>query len=767
LIALGGGFGGQGNIQGSRTADESPGSGGSGGGARASGAPANAGAAGTAGQGFAGGNSGTYSGNYPGGGGGGAGGPGGAGVGDTTGGAGGVGLQFGISGTSTYYAGGGGGSTQGTGTNPSGGLGGGGAGGSGTGGTFATGVSGTANTGGGGGAGGYNGVTGSGGNGGSGVVIVRYTTTSTSNTSDATTDNLTDSPTQYGHDYGNGGEVVGNYATWNPLLGANYNNSAVIGASIVVLSNGNLNASNPANGGFAPRMQCHSNIGMTTGKWYAEFTGLSGRGAGISLGDYILHNGTGSGVSNALVLQPTSGAVNPSTGASATVTGTAVAISTTDIVGVAFDVDNRVCYYYRNGVLVLTASDITTTLGTPYFSSGVWYFSSQPESSGSSSSITANFGQRAWAYAPPAGYNALTTKNFARPAVGSAAATPNQYFDTVLYTGTGAARSVSGFNFAPDLLWIKDRSGSGFHRLFDRVRGATNSPSLYSNATSQEGADNLTFTSNGFSYTTDPYTSGMNINGNSHVAWGWKAGGTAVANTSGTISSQVSANTSSGFSIVTYTGNGTSGSTVGHGLGVTPGMVFVKARSAGTYNWRVYHSGLTAGYNLFLNTAAAQNQMNTDGYGYIGSVASNTFTLTAGTSNSDAVNASGVTYLAYCWTEVPGFSKIGSYVGNGSADGPFVYTGFRPAFILTKDITTGTYWWEMVDSARAPSNPSDKTLYANVSDSEYTSSGYNKDLISNGFKIRGNSGAHNTVGSTYIYMAFAGKSFGNINGTAR
>jgi hypothetical protein len=116
---------------------------------------------------------------------------------------------------------------------------------------------------------------------------------------------------------------------------------------------------------------------------------------------------------------------------------------------------------------------------------------------------------------------------------------------------------------------------------------------------------------------------------------------------------------------------------------------------------------------------------------------------------------------------VAGFSKFGSYTGNGSADGPFVYTGFRPAFILTKDITTSSYWWEMVDSARAPFNPSDKTLYANVSDSEYTSSGYNKDLLSNGFKIRGTSGGHNTSGSTYIYMAFAGKPFGNVNGTAR
>jgi hypothetical protein len=766
LIAVGGGNGGQGNVQGSRTADQNPSAGGSGGGARGS-SPYNVGGAGTGGQGFAGGNSGTYATNYPGGGGGGAGGAGGNGAGDTTAGNGGVGLQFGISGAPTYYAGGGGGSTQNTGNNSTGGLGGGGAGGSGSGGSFRDGVSGTANTGGGGGAGGFQpqyGVTGLGGNGGSGIVIVRYTTTAVANTSDATTDNLVDSPTLYGHDSGAGGEVVGNYATWNPLIGANYNNSVAIGSSIVVLSNGNLNAYNPALGGSAPKMQCHSNIGMTTGKWYAEFTGLSGRGAGISLGDYILHNGTGSGVSNSLILQPTGGVVNPATGASATVTGTAVAISTTDVVGVAFDVDNRVCYYYRNGVLTQTASNITTTLGTPYFSSGVWYFSSQPESSGSASYITANFGQRAWAYTPPAGYNALTTKNLPR-LTNAAAIAPNQYFDAVTYTGTGAAQTITlPGSFQPDLVWVKARANPGTHQnlLHDSVRGITKW--LISNDTGVEATDGTSFSSfnsNGFTLGTG--ANGHNISAETMVAWCWRAGGAPVSNTSGTVTSSVSANTTSGFSIATWTGSNANSATIGHGLTSAPSMFIIKARNA-TNNWYVWHSGLTGPtYGMSLNAADAQAVFT---YG-TATVGATTITAVSGANGLANVNATSTNYVGYFWAEVPGFSKIGSYVGNGSTDGPFVYTGFRPAFILTKDITTGSYWWEMVDSARASFNPSDKTLYANVPDSEYTSSGYNKDLISNGFKIRGNSGAHNTVGSTYIYMAFAGKSFGNINGVAR
>ena len=743
LTAIGGGAGGDSSNGAIGDNGSAGGSGGGGGGDIAT-----AGGAGTAGQGFAGGAGQDPTPEAAGGGGG----AGGAGVAGSGTGAGGIGLQFGISGTPTYYAGGGGGAcgTQNKSTN-TGGLGGGGNGSTLMYNNASNSTAGTANTGGGGGGGPSVG--------GSGIVLIRYTTAAVGNTSDATSDNLVDSPTQYGHDTGAGGEVVGNYATWNPLLGANYNNSVAIGSSIVVLSNGNLNAYNPALGGSAPKMQCHSNIGMTTGKWYAEFTGLSGRGAGISLGDYLLHNGTGSGVSNSLILQPTGGVVNPSTGASATVTGTAVAISTTDVVGVAFDVDNRVCYYYRNGVLTQTASNITTTLGTPYFSSGVWYFSSQPESSGSASYITANFGQRAWAYTPPAGFNALTTKNFARPAVGSAAATPNQFFDVATWTqGASDVTLTNAGGFQPDFVWIKSRSNAQNHYLMDSVRGTTGL--LRSNGTGAEstGSTWITFNSNGFT----PSSANTVTNTYTYVGWQWKAGGAAVANTAGTITSQVSANTASGFSVVTYTGTGTQAS-VGHGLSAAPELIITKARNQ-TSGWYTYTTVIDGSNDyFFLNTVAAKGD-------------SGLAVPTSTVFYNDGWDATH-NMVAYCFHSVAGYSKIGTYVGNGSADGPFVYLGFTPRFVMVKKTDSSDQDWYIWDSARSSSggnNALDLKLYPNQAYAENGGAGggeststNNIDAVSNGFKLRTGNAATNAVGSNYIYMAFADKPFGNVNGTAR
>ena len=327
-----------------------------------------------------------------------------------------------------------------------------------------------------------------------------------------------------------------------------------------------------------------------------------------------------------------------------------------------------------------------------------------------------------------------------------------------LYTGNGATQSinnaVNGVSFQPDFVWIKVRPIAGQHVLTDSVRGVTKQ--LFSSLTNAEqtSATAITsFNSNGFTTGANPSPTGAtNSSPDAFVAWQWKAGGTAVTNTSGTITSQVSANTASGFSVVTYTGSGTQAS-VGHGLSAAPELIITKARNQ-TGGWYTYTTVIDGSMDFFfLDTSAAKGD-------------SGLAVPTSTVFYNDGWSAS-YNMVAYCFHSVAGYSKIGTYVGNGSADGPFVYTGFRPAFILTKDITTSSYWWEMVDSARAPFNPSDKTLYANVADSEYSGSGYNKDLLSNGFKIRGTSGGHNTVGSTYIYMAFAGKPFGNVNGTAR
>jgi hypothetical protein len=328
--------------------------------------------------------------------------------------------------------------------------------------------------------------------------------------------------------------------------------------------------------------------------------------------------------------------------------------------------------------------------------------------------------------------------------------------NATLYTANGGTpqsitNGVAGQSFAPDFVWVKTRSVSNYHGLADSVRGVNKA--LFSNVTDAESTASsnyvTSFDTNGFSINQGGVFNGSS--GTTMVAWQWKAGGTAVSNTSGTLTSSVSANTTSGFSIATFTAQSSGTGSVGHGLGATPSMLILKARNA-VNGWPTYHSSVGINNYLLLNTS---NSTQADS-GSFTAVSSTTFTLGSSFAN-------GNTYVAYCWTPIAGYSAFGSYVGNGSTDGPFIYTGFRPAFILTKDITTGSYWWEMVDSARSPYNTSNVALYANVADSEYTSSLYNKDLLSNGFKIRGISDAQNTSGSTYIYMAFAQNPFKYAN----
>jgi hypothetical protein len=662
LTAFGGGGGGY------ETSGGNSGSSGGGGGGKTTGA-----GSGTAGQGFAGG-VGANSVGYGGGGGGGAGAVGTSGTsnGNSLGGTGGNGLQFGISGAPTYYAGGGGGAGytgSGAGTGGSGGLGGGG-----TGGAYSTstiGTDGTANTGGGGGGYATNGSPYSGGAGGSGIVIVRYTTAAVGNTSDATTDNLVDSPTSYGHDMGMGGEVVGNYATFNPLIGANNQagSGGTFASSVLTYSNGNLSIANSANAGQAPRMQAHSTIGMTTGKWYAEFTNIVYRGVGISKGDYVQPAGSGSGI-DSQVFYYADGSTQVANNANGTITGAGSALSTTDVLGVAFDVDNATLTWYVNGVsrVVVTGISSSTRPTLP------WFFSSSPVGSGSASALTANFGQRPWQYNPPAGFNALTLKNFPRLTIGSAAANPNQYFDVVTYSGTGTqTQTISSLNFQPDLILSKIRTGTTQTTgVFDSIRGIAGQ-ALDTGANTAEGTWNAAsasqygyvsaFNSNGFTITGGSVgTTGgyVNFSGRTYVAWCWKANGAAVSNTAGTITSQVSANVTSGFSVVTYTGNGTAGATVGHGLSVAPNLVIWKKRNS-TSNWFVWSKAMdlatgSTGW-LYLNatntkqTSGSINEYPT----YKIDPTSSLLTLN-GTGSSNGTNDSSATYVAYCWSAVPGFS---------------------------------------------------------------------------------------------------------------
>jgi len=334
------------------------------------------------------------------------------------------------------------------------------------------------------------------------------------------------------------------------------------------------------------------------------------------------------------------------------------------------------------------------------------------------------------------------------------------------YTGTGATQSISnavnGVSMQPDWVWFKRRSAVENHWLTNSVTGSTKG--LFSNLTDAEATrtDQLTsFNTNGFSLGADA-AGYSNINGNSYIAWQWKAGGTAVSNTAGSITSSVSANTTAGFSVVTYTGDGSSSATVGHGLGVVPAMVITKGRSAVT-EWMVKHQSLPTGQNLLLNQTLAASSSLGFSQGVIANLTSSTtFGFTSGSSGVDNANQSGVTFVAYCFAAVAGYSAFGTYTGNGSADGPFIYTGFRPRWIMWKS-TTATYDWDVYDTARNTFNAADFRLKPNSSDAEQTLSPPTVDILSNGFKYRESYNSSNASGGTYIYMAFAENPFKYAN----
>ena len=322
----------------------------------------------------------------------------------------------------------------------------------------------------------------------------------------------------------------------------------------------------------------------------------------------------------------------------------------------------------------------------------------------------------------------------------------------MLYTGNGTSQSITGLEFSPDLVWLKNRTVAYHHGLYDTVRGATNA--IYSSLTNAEGVESgvSAFGTNGF---TVGSSLAFNKVDNAFVAWNWKAGGTAVSNTDGTITSSVSANPTAGFSVVTYTGNGGTG-TVGHGLGAAPTMVIIKNRSQAD-GWYVWHQDNGAGIfgYLFLNST---DQVRSS-YPQFGSTAPSSSLISLTRNTYDWANASSENYVAYCFADVEGYSKMGSYTGNGSTNGPFVYTGFKPAFIMFR--STSLCNWVIVDAARSTYNVMDDSLYPNTSGSEITTI-TDVDFLSNGFKWRANlPNETNASGQTYIYMAFAENPFKN------
>ena len=344
---------------------------------------------------------------------------------------------------------------------------------------------------------------------------------------------------------------------------------------------------------------------------------------------------------------------------------------------------------------------------------------------------------------------------------------PSEYFNTKLWTGTGAENAITGVGFQPDWVWIKNRDAVEHNKLYDAVRGATKN--IYSNLTNAEGTDAQSlksFDSDGFTLGTE---SALNGSGQEIVGWSWKANGAGVSNTDGSLTSTVSANTTSGFSIVRFTGNETAGATVGHGLGVAPDVVIAKPLQR-VESWRTYHKDVGANYNLNLEGTAGAS-LNSSIWS---NTAPNSTVVTLGENSSP--NPPSETCILYCFAEKKGFSKFGSYTGNGNDDGTFIYTGFKPAFVMLKEASGASVSgsWLMIDNKRDTFNLAGTHIAANSSGAEQTAASrsptFGIDFISNGFKLRGSHDEINTSDYTYIYMAFAEQPLvgtNNIPATAR
>jgi hypothetical protein len=545
-------------------------------------------------------------------------------------------------------------------------------------------------------------------------------------TAGAGNDSLVDSPTSYGTDTGVGGTVRGNYATNNPLeLG-----------SVTTLTNGNLDVSMTGAVNTAANV-AFGTISVTSGKWYWEVTPTTATNGMIGVSDANTAASTRQW-QGANFWGYYSGNGNKYNNNSGTSYGSSY--TTNDVIGVALDMDAGTVTFYKNG----------TSQGTAFSSfSGKTMQPALNNAGASTMTYTTNFGQRPFAYTAPSGYKALCTQNLPTPTIGATTATQaGKFFNPVLYTGNGGTQSITGVGFQPDMTWIKVRSTTYDHQLVDAVRGS--GKVIHSNLTNAEATLNTvtSFNSDGFTVNGTTYA-GTNGNGSTFVAWNWKANGSGSTNTAGSITSTVSANTTSGFSVVTYTGTGAN-ATVGHGLGVAPSMVICKARTGTSVGaWQTYHSALGATKTVFLNLTdlAYTNSL------YWNNTAPTSSVFSLG-GNTDG-NGSGYTMVAYCFAEVAGYSKFGSYTGNGSTNGTFVYCGFRPAYVMVKCTNTNGDWF-IVDATRSPYNQTFNELVANSSGAEYTGTDFDSmDMLANGFKLRVTNNSANANGNSYIFMAFA------------
>jgi len=543
-----------------------------------------------------------------------------------------------------------------------------------------------------------------------------------------------------------------NFATWNTISGNETSGQ-------FSFADGNLTASTTSS-----NVTVTSNFGMSSGKWYWEYC-PSGIENFHDIGISHLENpplGFDDGTLSASWRTSTGQVRQGNTDVQAT----GLSASAGDIVQIAFDADTRKMWVGVNGSY-FGGADPATGTNTTYqtnLTASTYFFAASLHQSGTTNTHTgiANFGQNPtfsgtktagtnadsngkglFKYAPPTGFLALCTDNLSTPAV----ADPGKHFKAVLYTGSGNVKSINKVGFKPDLVWLKCRTDGKWHALVDSVRG--NTKTLFSNDNTVEVSEIHVPSFNSDGFTVADIDSGTaNENEFDYVAWCWKAGGPTVTNNDGSITSQVSVNQDAGFSIVSYTGNGSSSATVGHGLNKTPAFSIVKSRDGGSVqDWWVYiGSDDLARARLNLpNPATVGDNSNALKHAPDTSV----FTLTNFIDNN-------IKYIVYSWAEVENYSKVGTYIGNGNDDGPMIVCGFKPAWVMVKRLDSGANeGWPIYDNVRGSVNPNPKGLYANDPLLENDASGRYKDFLSNGFKIKGTSGEQNTDGITYAYIAFA------------
>ena len=537
----------------------------------------------------------------------------------------------------------------------------------------------------------------------------------------------------------------GHYKEEDSMVDTPTNNFAVlnyIDHDTPTITNGNLDYSTDA------AEDCSSTFGLTSGKWYAEFVcGGDGKGSLVGIKNSVANRLDATGANTVCEAVNTNAQYSPNSTAAVTTGGT---WTTDDVIGIALDATNKTCDIYKNGSKIWGFTSFT--ISAPYF-----FAFDRNSGSGSDVVHSVNFGQRQFAHTPPTGYKKVCSQNLPEPTIKDG----TDHYNTKVYAPDGSASfAVTGVGFQPNLVILKSRNYAEDQQVNDSVRGATKGLQTCSDrAETTQTNGLLSFDADGFSVGD---LSDYSYNGDSIASWNWLGSGSNTNNTDGTISSTVNVNATAGFSIVSYTGTG-SAATVGHGLGVAPNVVIVKNRGTGDRIWLVYHSSnkaaTGAGHTEYLSLNNADESY--DDNSAWNDTAPTSTVFSVGTSASSNNSSEG--HIAYCWSEVAGYSKFGTYSGTGG-EGPFIWTGFKPAFVLFKR-TDDTGWnWVIHDNKREDYNGTTAVLLLNDTRAEQTSAASwgEIDFLANGFKHM-RSGDGNISSSTNIYMAFAEAPFKYAN----